>query len=344
LALIVSLSLASTSSAKDKVLVDPEPQQPCAEACDCEPICVPACCERGLSVYGELLYLRPRNDGLEYAVPINGPIQAGAVPIQVGHTASVDPQFEPGFRIGGSMDFGCNSTISASYTHYENSVDDSISGTPSAVIYAMVMNPSTLDAAGTWNAASAHQFMKFDVADIDYRHVFYCNECSKVNYLVGLRYASLKQSFSSEFDSIITANVDSDVNFDGGGFRLGLEGERHAACRNIFVYGKASASFLGGEFRADYLQSSVNDPVIAQTDWKEARFISILECEVGLGWTSPSGHVRASAGYMVNGWLNVVKTSEYITAVQANQYHGPDQIDGNALVFDGLVSRLEFRW
>ena len=46
---------------------------------------------------------------------------------------------------------------------------------------------------------------------------------------------------------------------------------------------------------------------------------------------------------MVSGWLNVVKTPEFIAAVQANQYHGPDKIDGNALVFDGLVAHLELR-
>jgi hypothetical protein len=63
-----------------------------------------------------------------------------------------------------------------------------------------------------------------------------------------------------------------------------------------------------------------------------------------LGWTGCNGHVRASAGYMVSGWFNVVKTPEFITAVQANQYHGPDKIDGNALVFDGLVTRLEYCW
>ena len=51
-----------------------------------------------------------------------------------------------------------------------------------------------------------------------------------------------------------------------------------------------------------------------------------------------------SAGYMVNGWLNVVKTPEFIAAVQANQYHGPDKINGNGLVFDGLVTRVEYRW
>ena len=53
--------------------------------------------------------------------------------------------------------------------------------------------------------------------------------------------------------------------------------------------------------------------------------------------------MRASAGYMVSGWLNVVKTPEFISAVQANKYHGPDKIDGNGLVFDGLVASIELR-
>ncbi|NLF08594.1 MAG: hypothetical protein GX594_11540, partial [Pirellulaceae bacterium] len=106
----------------------------------------------------------------------------------------------------------------------------------------------------------------------------------------------------------------------------------------------AYASFIGGEFRGDYLQGSTNDPLIVQTDWKEARLVSILDCEVGLGWTSCAGGLRISAGYMVNAWLNTVKTSEFISAVQANHYHGPDKVEGNGLVFDGFVGRVELRW
>jgi Legionella pneumophila major outer membrane protein precursor len=341
LATLAVLIVASAGWAAPSTNTDP--QQPCADACDAEPDCCTPYCGPHWQFFGDLLYLRPRNDGQEYAVPINGPISTGAIAIQEGRTASLNPQFEPGFRVGGGFDFDCCSNISASFTHYENSVDDAISVNPPFVIRSMVMHPSTLDAAADWNSASAHQFMKFDLVDLDFRHVFYCTERSTVNYLVGLRYANLDQQFTSQFDSIISANVDANVNFDGGGFRLGLEGQRTSDCHNIFVYGKAAASFLGGEFRGNYLQSNANDPVVAETDWKEARLVSILDCEVGIGWTSCNGHVRASAGYMVSGWLNFVKTPEYIAAVQANQYHGPDKIDGNALVFDGLVAHLELR-
>jgi len=342
-ATLAVLFLAPMNWAADQS-TQPQPQEPCTEACNAE--CGRCCaepCVPCLQFYGELLYLRPRNAGLEYAVPINGPITQGQVPIQVGRTASLNPQFEPGFRVGGGIGFDSCSTISATFTHYENSVDDAISVDAPFALRAMVLHPSSRDAATDWLNASAHQYMKFEFADLDYRHVFYCTECSKVNYLVGVRYANLQQQFTSQFEPIIRENVDTDVKFDGGGFRLGLEGERGSDCGGLFFYGKASASFLGGEFRGSYLQSSATNPLVAETDWKEARLVSILECEVGLGWTGCNGHVRASAGYMVSGWLNVVKTPEFIAAVQANQYHGPDKIDGNGLVFDGLVAHLELR-
>jgi len=316
----------------------------CANNCCADNCRACGCCVPCWQVFGEFLYLRPRNAGLEYAVPINGPVEEGAVPLQAGRTAALNPQFEPGFRVGLARAFDECSTVSATYARYENRVHDAIAVNPPFVIRSMVMHPSSLDAAADWNAASAYQDIGFHIGDIDYRRVFLYNDRCSVNYLVGIRYVNLEQRFRSLFESIITENVNSDVNFDGAGFRLGLEAERYTPYRVLFLYGKASASFLGGEFRGSYLQSSITDPVIAETTWKEARLVSILECEVGVGWESRGGHVRASAGYMVSGWLNVVKPAEFISAVQANQYHGPDKVSGNGLVFDGLVARAELRW
>lgn len=312
--------------------------QPCGDAIGCAPACVPE-----HFVFGELLYLRPRNDGVEYAVPSN--LVAPLPVVQVGRTGTLNPQFEPGFRIGGGFEFDCCSSISAAFTHYENGANDAISTDTPFVLRSMVRVPASATTAPQWLDATAHGFTKFDIVDIDYRHVFYCTERTKVNYVAGFRYANLRQSFSSVFTPSIQENVDTLINFDGAGIRLGLEGERSAECCNIFVYGKAAVSFLGGEFQANYTQMDATSVLpTADTSWKEARLVSILDCELGLGWQGCDGHVRASAGYMVNGWLNVVKTSEFLSSVQANQYHGANRIDGNALVFDGLVTRLELRW
>ncbi len=315
--------------------------------CACEAYAYNNCCRRCMcppfQLYGEYLYLRPLNADVEYAVPINGPIAAGQVPLQEGRTATLNPGFSSGFRVGGGIDLDRCTSISVTYTQYDNNIDDAISINPPLVIRAMVVHPSSLDAAADWLAASAHQSIKFELADLDYRHVLFSNDCSTINYLVGIRYANLKQRFDSLFESIITENVNTEVDFDGGGFRLGLEAERDGRC-NFSVYGKASASFLGGEFRGTYLQSSANDPVIAQTDWKDARLVSIVDCEVGIGWRSYKGHVLASAGYMVSSWMNLVKTAEFISSVQANKYHGPDKVNGNGLVFDGFVANVTLNW
>ena len=47
---------------------------------------------------------------------------------------------------------------------------------------------------------------------------------------------------------------------------------------------------------------------------------------------------------MVNSWLNVVKPTDFITSVQANQYNGPNSMGNTALVFDGFVARAECQW
>jgi hypothetical protein len=310
------------------------PDDCCRSRCECPPV----------QFFGEYLYLRPRNAGVEYAVPIDGITARDIVPLEMGRTATVNPDFSSGFRFGGAVWLDDCTTLGATYSRYENNIDDSISvNPPDVVLRSMVIHPTSLDADADWLDARAHQRITFDLADIDYRHVFYSNPCTAINYLVGLRYASLKQEFDSQFMSVIEDDVNTQVNFDGGGFRLGLEAQRSGRY-NFSVYGNASASFLGGEFRGNYLQSSISDPVIAQTDWKEARFVSILDCELGIGWRSCNGHVRASAGYLISSWQNVVKTSEFISSVQANKYHGPDKINGNGLAFDGFVAHVELGW
>ena len=208
----------------------------------------------------------------------------------------------------------------------------------------MVAHPSSFDADFPWDSASAYQDIAFNLVDLDYRHVFLCDERYSLKYLVGIRYAEFSQSFRSQFESIISGNVNTDVNFDGAGFRLGLEGEHTRRATSCSSTERLQPVSWAANSAVAISKAASNDPVIAETTWKEARFVSILDCEVGVGWTGCNGHVKASAGYMMSGWLNAVKSAEIHLAVQANQYHGPDKVDGSALVFDGFVGRLEAQW
>ncbi|MBN1908365.1 MAG: hypothetical protein JW818_01375 [Pirellulales bacterium] len=67
--------------------------------------------------------------------------------------------------------------------------------------------------------------------------------------------------------------------------------------------------------------------------------MSILDVELGMGWSSPGGRLRASPGYMFSGWFNTVITDEFIDSVRAN-----NSVDaGDSFSFDGLVDRGEVR-
>lgn len=158
-----------------------------------------------------------------------------------------------------------------------------------------------------------------------------------------MRYAQLTQQFDADFQSIITASANTNVEFDGFGLRLGVDGER-MICNGFFCTAKFDANLLGGQFGVSYLQSNTNNPIVDTTTWHDAHFCGILEAEVAVGWQSCDGHVRASVGYLISDWLNVVKPSDFISSMQVNQYNGANQVGSTSLVFDGLTARIELVW
>ncbi len=311
---------------------------------NCQAVCTPCCDMARWLVFGEYLLLRPRNEGVEYAVPINGNIVANQVPLQVGPTAVVNPQFQSGFRVGFERILSECGSISLTYTYYRNDAYDGPANAATPfVLRSMVFNPSSADAATDYSSASAHESTSFNLVDLDYHHNLWSCDCSSLNYLIGTRYAQLAQQFDSDFESIISAAANAGIEFDGVGLRFGLDGEQRIGC-GFFFTAMANANFLGGEFSGNYMQSNTNTPVVATTNWDEARFVTILEAGVTFGWESCNGHFRASVGYTVSDWLNVVKPSDFITAVQANQFTGPNQIGNTSLVFDGATARAELTW
>jgi hypothetical protein len=295
--------------------------------------------------YGEFLYLCPRNEGVEYAVPANGPLVAGAVPVQEGATAVVEPEFSPGFRVG--FDVGLNDCGSffAEFTDYWSSASDSIATNAPLVLIPMVLNPSSLNAGAVWLSAAASEQTGFEVADIGYRYNLWGCGQNSVGLLGGIRYGHLSQQFHVEYSDIVSETVDSGVTFDCVGPRVGLDGD---CClgKGFFIHGKAAAAFVGGDFNANYLdvQSAAPSTPIATTTWHEARFASIVDGELALGWQNCTGRVRLMAGYSITDWCSVVKPSDFIAGVQANNYRSANQVAQTALVFDGLMTRAEVRW
>lgn len=296
----------------------------------------------GRRVFAEYLYLRPGNDRVPFATQINAatlPLDGPA--LLIGREADADVQFQSGFRAGLSRRFTPFLELAATFTGFDGNDQTSVvPGAGNLVLWSLVDHPDATAAPTDFTSALATSDIRFRMLDVEFKRIVVWNPCYDVRWLAGIRYAHLTQDFSSSFTSDTTSQtVDTNIGFDGGGLRIGLEGER----RNMlgwFIYGRGAASFVGGKFQADYVQSDNTRGRVVDAGWSEDRLISILDLELGLGWTAPGERLRLLAGYTVSAWYNPMRTNQFIRSVQTNG--GIDAHD--TLTFDGFFGRAELRY
>lgn len=306
----------------------------CLDCNDC------TCRIRNWQFFGDYLFLRASNAEVPYAVPINGPIVEGAVPVEIGPVGVLNPEYNSAFRVGFSRALDNCASLGGSYTRFESRVSDSMSTTAPNVMRPLVVHPSTLTAAFDGLAASGRYDINFELADLTYRCTFACGDRWAADFLLGARYGHLEQMLHTEFSYNGTTAVDTNINFDGGGPMAGLTFERHAACTGFLVYGRGLASLLAGRFNTTYTQDDSFDLIQVTTDWRGNRVVPVLEMEVGAGWASQNGLLRFTAGYMVSAWFNTVTTADWVSAVQRANFNNLS----DSTVFDGFTARAEVRF
>lgn len=314
------------------------PGAPSQEGCD-DTCADPDCCGTTWRVFGDYLLLRPVNAQVEYGVPIDGTIAPPpAVPVQIGRTGIVDPDYSSGYRVGFARCLDNCTEFVVTFASFESQTADQISTTAPNVIRSMVSHPSTFNASSDFLRADADYGIDFQLADFDWHRRIWTGEQTTLNILGGFRYAHMDQNFQAVFANLGTETVQSDVKFDGGGLRVGIDGDWQACNSGFMVYGRAVANIVTGKTRAQYIQQQSFDPTVVNTVWEADRLTSILELELGIGWIGCGERFRAKAGYMISTWHDTVTVNDYIDSVQTNDYRGL----GDSLSFDGLVAGAEY--
>jgi hypothetical protein len=302
-------------------------------------------CNAGLpqwEAFGEFIYIRPGNANVAYGGAVSDQTP-GAVPaVQVAPPGIASIDYHPGFRAGFSKSLDeCNAVV-VSETHYEGENGSSISGGVFPV-QSLITNPSTAFLADSAFAGATSDYaMRFDLADVAVRWTFENENDTRLSLLAGVRYAALNQRLDSTFTGSAngdTQNVHSQVDFEGGGFRIGFDGERKTP-HGLLFYGRTSASLLDGSFRGAYTHSSVLVGPLVDTGYSANRVVPIIEAELGVGVSLWNDKLRLTAGYSFSGWFNIVRTDQFIGAVQNNNFSGMS--DG--MTFDGLVGRAELQF
>lgn len=311
-------------------------------ACDCAP-----CQPQGVPcfVFGEFLYIRASDADVAHAQQQNGTGGAGTVPF--GRIGTVEMDYHPAYRVGGGIGLDGCSTLSISYTHFDGDSFDRLDSPTipggGGAVGSLVHHPATALTASAGPLDATYD-ISYQLADLMFRDVWRSGPCHVLNYSLGALYANLDQEFAQigifGGSSAGAINTNTDIEFDGGGIKAGLDGERWLGGR-LSIYGKASAAALSGQFNSRFDQQNVTtDALLAQAIWKDNRVISLVEYEIGLAVTSCNQCWRLSTGYMFQHWGNVVTTSNFIDGVQADNY--TDLSD--TISFDGLTTRLEARF
>jgi hypothetical protein len=300
------------------------------------------CCDidwGGWDLFGEVLFLRARNAEVAYGVPVVAPL-ANLPDVQRGTVGVVDQEHNAGFRAGLGFSFHDEACVRVTYTQFDSTEDDAIAVDPPIGIVALTVHPGTQSADTLFLTANATNHIAFEFLDVDYRRTWRNGASYALDWVAGARYGHLDQDFAAVYDNnLVVDRVRTNLQFDGGGLRVGMEGEcwdKHG----FSFYSKASASFLAGEFRGDYTHGNTPQPIILVTSWEAGRIVTVLDLDMGLAWTSPGGCWRFSAGYLFSGWFNTVNTDWFIDRVRNNNFNELSE----GLGFDGLALRAELRF
>jgi hypothetical protein len=294
------------------------------------------------SVFVDWLYLRAKGGDVAHAQQQNGIGGAGTVPF--GTVGSVESDDDCGIRAG--MDLACGdcSSILISYTFFEtdafNGVEPPAITGGGGAVGSLVHHPGAAITASAGPVLGTYE-VDYQLADVLYRSELSGGPCHSLNYLVGVQYGDLEQSFgqSGVFSGGQQGVIDTytSIDFDGGGLKAGLDADRRLG-GGFSVYGRLTGALMSGEFHSRYTMNNVStDSLLARANWKDNRVVTQIEYEVGFGWTCPSEHWRVSSGYMFSHWMNAVTTPVFIDAVQTDNYTDVD----DSLSFDGFVTRLE---
>ncbi len=306
--------------------------------CDC---CPDPLWRHRSGVFADILYLRPGNIDYVYAVEQTGPLPTDS---PTGPTGRVGFDAALGYRIGATQALSDCSSLQVSYLWFQDDTQSTITAIAPNVLILQPALPNIANVGSTGIVDSATYNIRFQQVDIDYRGLLYGTCDSAVNYFGGLRYANLKQDFHAQEDTGVPAGlsaVDTNITFDGFGIGFGLDGMRRSAYSGLLVYGRTSASFVSGEFKANYTETTqlVVGPVGAN-NLVDYRVVTILQTELGTGWRSRCGRAQVTAGYQFAGWFNTLTTGSYIPGVQNRQFNNLNE----TITFDGFVTRFQWQF
>jgi hypothetical protein len=309
-------------------------------------------------VYGEFLWLKAQEEGLEYAISQTSTTSLGgaAFPLQGGNVLGFsngthDWDWNPGFRVGFGYYMNHDAWCVNAYWTYIRIKNDKNSTKPSNGVLLPLWMPAYLNFAGDDTAcshASERWTGKFNTLDIMMGKPFHPSRFFILQPFFGIRAAWIDQDIIARYTLSDTVKMIAKNDFWGVGLRGGFESEYLMGCGwNLF--GHLSTSMLYGKFDTSQ-QLGYGTYGNYELDQDFYKNNPNLEMKLGISWgqffAKNTYHVSLKVAYEFHQWFKQNQLRRFLDGGAANTpetaaISSNMPVNGD-LSFNGFSFRLQF--
>jgi hypothetical protein len=264
--------------------------------------------EGGPFATAELLILRPHRGAFDFVIPGD---TTGLVPS--GQIRSLNFNLQPGLRTEIGHRFGGSGWEAYfGYTYFHSSAFDSVTAPAGSVLFPTLTKPGLTN---TVAFAAANASFDYNVYDLMLGKRFAVDDHFAVRLTGGLRFASIRQSFSAYYDGLDarSATVFSNASFQGFGPVFGGEAV-WVGWKGFHLYGRANGGLLSGLSQNPLTEfNNANNTTYAATTNNIHTVVPMASVGVGAGWQYRTVTIRM--GYEITNYFNVIDQPRFVDDV-----------------------------
>ncbi len=304
-------------------------------------------CPRDFYIHGEFLFMKPSEEGLEYAIDQDSTGSEYQFPLVNGKLKgfsnnSDEWDWRPGFRVG----FGFYAmhdawNVQADWTYIKIKADSEVSNGGTGVLRGLFL-PARAAATSMVNASSRWSG-DCSTMDIMIGKPYHVSRYFTSNPSFGFRAGWIDQDYHVRYFTNVENNVWLKNDFWGAGLRGAYESQFILGSGFSF-YGKMAFALLFGKF--DISQQSENSVVALEYKTEDSFYNVQPNAELGLGiaWSNffhkNQYHVSVKVGYEFHHWWNQNQARKFFdTDPTAN-----DTVSRGDLSFNGFMFGLHLEF
>lgn len=333
----------------------------------CDP-CNNPCCDWGsLRLRADALYVKTNEDGIDFCdeVTFSSNVVSG-VDTPITKVRALVPSFDRhwAFRVGLGYEDPCSCWgVDFNWTHLNNRAhrhkEVDYTGQTAGTFKYLVPLWASRELRGFSCEGSLH--LNLNLYDLEVGRYFCICDCVNIRPHIGLRGASIRQSYNIETlgpDDTLTFDDDIKLRnqFKGVGIRGGLDSKWDIGC-GVSLFGQAAASILWGSFRVNSHERFVERvTATGEVDTHETFHLrnhfhsakGITDLAIGLSWDYECA---------CNQWIDLRIAYEHHLFFEQNHFRNdvfdPDESEGSNfrriknpgdLSFHGLVLGASYRF